>query len=65
MKECIQMWIIFGWEKQEKTSGEIGSAYCFDCRRESAWAVWSESEWVGVTRSELAVYFERLLSGNS
>jgi hypothetical protein len=48
------MWIIFGWEKQEKVLGEIGAGYCFDCRRESAWVVWSESEWV--TLSAIRVF---------
>jgi hypothetical protein len=48
------MWIIFGWEKKQAVLGEIGTAYCFDCRRESAWAVWTESEWL--TLSAIRVF---------
>lgn len=40
------MWIIFGWQKEEKPIGEAGSGYCYDCRRRTAWVVWNESEWV-------------------
>ena len=40
------MWIVFGWQKEEKPLGEICSGYCYDCRRQTTWVVWNESEWV-------------------
>ena len=40
------MWIIFGWEKEEKPLGPILSHYCYDCRRKTEWHVWNEAEWV-------------------
>ena len=40
------MWIVFGWEKEEVALGEVAAAYCYDCRRNSAWLVSRESEWV-------------------
>lgn len=40
------MWIVFGWDKEQKVLGEVATAYCYDCRRDSAWFVSRESEWV-------------------
>lgn len=40
------MWIVFGWDKEQKMLGEVATAYCYDCRRDSAWFVSRESEWV-------------------
>ena len=40
------MWIVFGWLKEEKPLGEVGSGYCYDCRKRTMWVVWNESEWV-------------------
>jgi hypothetical protein len=40
------MWIVFGWQKEEKPVAEVGSGYCYDCRRRTMWVVWNESEWV-------------------
>lgn len=40
------MWIIFGWQKIETPFGEVGSAHCYDCQRESRWEVWNVAEWV-------------------
>ena len=40
------MWIIFGWEKEERPLGVVVSSYCYDCRRTTEWVVWNESEWV-------------------
>jgi hypothetical protein len=40
------MWIIFGWQKEEKPVAEVASIYCYDCRRQTAWIMWNESEWV-------------------
>ncbi|HKE94132.1 MAG TPA: hypothetical protein VKB34_07500 [Povalibacter sp.] len=40
------MWIVFGWEKELKPLGEVCTAYCYDCRRRSAWLIAKESEWV-------------------
>ncbi|WP_153067200.1 hypothetical protein [Steroidobacter cummioxidans] len=40
------MWIVFGWDKEQKVLGEVATAYCYDCRRESEWLVSRESEWV-------------------
>ena len=38
------MWIIFGWQKEEKPIGGVGSIYCYDCRRRTLWVVWNESD---------------------
>ena len=52
MRECPlsrgvgDMWIIFGWQKEEKPIGGVGSIYCYDCRRRTLWVVWNEPEWV-------------------
>ena len=40
------MWIVFGWQKEEKPLADVGSGYCYDCRRQTTWVVWNESEWV-------------------
>jgi len=40
------MWIVFGWQKEEKPVGAAASGYCYDCRRQTLWFVWTESEWV-------------------
>lgn len=40
------MWIVFGWDKEQKVLGEVATAYCYDCRRDSEWFVSRESEWV-------------------
>jgi hypothetical protein len=48
------MWIIFGWEKEQKPLGVVATAYCYDCRRSSEWLVSKESEWV--TLSAIRVF---------
>lgn len=48
------MWIIFGWDKEQKLLGEVATAYCYDCRRELEWFVSRESEWV--TLSAIRVF---------
>jgi hypothetical protein len=48
------MWIVFGWDKEQKVLGEVATAYCYDCRRESEWLVSRESEWV--TLSAIRVF---------
>ena len=40
------MWIVFGWQKEERPVAEVANAYCYDCRRKTLWVVWNESEWV-------------------
>lgn len=40
------MWIVFGWEKEERPIWEVATGYCYDCRRKTLWVVWNESEWV-------------------
>jgi hypothetical protein len=40
------MWIVFGWDKEERRVAEVANAYCYDCRRQTLWVVWNESEWV-------------------
>jgi hypothetical protein len=40
------MWIVFGWDKEERPVAEVANAYCYDCRRKTLWVVWNESEWV-------------------
>jgi hypothetical protein len=40
------MWIVFGWEKEERPVAEVANAYCYDCRRKTLWFLWNESEWV-------------------
>jgi len=40
------MWIVFGWDKEERPIAEAANAYCYDCRRRTLWVVWNESEWV-------------------
>jgi hypothetical protein len=48
------VWIVFGWDKEEKVLGEVAAAYCYDCRRDSDWFVSRESEWV--TLSAIRVF---------
>lgn len=48
------MFIIFGWQKEQKPLGEVGAIYCYDCRRAGPWIAVSESEWV--TLSALRVF---------
>lgn len=48
------MFIIFGWQKEQKPLGEVGTIYCYDCRRPGPWIAVSESEWV--TLSALRVF---------
>ncbi|MFC4310514.1 hypothetical protein ACFPN2_15595 [Steroidobacter flavus] len=48
------MWIIFGWEKEQKPLGVVATTYCYDCRRSSEWLVSKESEWV--TLSAIRVF---------
>lgn len=48
------MWIVFGWEKEQKPLGVVGTAYCYDCRRKGEWLVSRESEWV--TFSDIRVF---------
>ena len=40
------MWIVFGWDKEERPLAEVANAYCYDCRRKTLWIMWNESEWV-------------------
>ena len=40
------MWIVFGWQKEERPVAKVANAYCYDCRRKTLWVVWNESEWV-------------------
>ena len=40
------MWIVFGWDEETRPLGEVGTGYCYDCRRSTGWIVWKESEWV-------------------
>lgn len=39
------MWIVFGWQKETKSLGQVATGYCYDCRRTSNWVVWNEAEW--------------------
>src|SRR5262245_42025320 len=39
------MWIVFGWDKEEKPLGPVATGYCYDCRRIATWVVWNQSEW--------------------
>lgn len=48
------MWIVFGWDKEQKVLGEVATTYCYDCRRDSEWFVSRESEWV--TLSAIRVF---------
>ena len=48
------MWIVFGWEKEQKLLGVAATAYCYDCRRTTEWLVTQESEWV--TLSDIRVF---------
>lgn len=48
------MWIVFGWDKEQQLLGEVATAYCYDCRRDTEWLVSRESEWV--TLSAIRVF---------
>lgn len=39
------MWIVFGWQKDTKSLGQVATGYCYDCRRTANWIVWNEAEW--------------------
>lgn len=47
------MWIVFGWQKEERPLGQVATGYCYDCRRISDWVVWNQSEWA--TLSDIRV----------
>lgn len=40
------MWIVFGWDKEERPVAKVANAYCYGCRRKTLWIMWNESEWV-------------------
>ena len=41
------MWIVFGWQKEERPVAEVANAYCYDCRRKTLWVVWLETSQLG------------------
>ena len=47
------MWIVFGWQKETRSLGQVATGYCYDCRRVSNWIVWNETEWA--TLSDIRV----------
>ena len=53
------MWIVFGWEKVEAPVRDVCSAYCYDCRRQTAWAIWNHSEWVTLSAIRVLRFVNR------
>jgi hypothetical protein len=53
------MWIVFGWDKEERPIGPIGEPYCYDCRRQSEWIVWNQSEWATLSALRVLKFINR------
>ena len=53
------MWIVFGWDKEEKPLGKVATGYCYDCRRIANWVVWNESEWATLSAIRVLRFINR------
>jgi len=42
------MFIIFGWEKIFKPLESLLKTHCFQCKKNTNWSLWKETEWLSL-----------------